>query len=166
MFCPLIDPYDSPSRRLLRWSHPCVSSRWRPLRVGGLLKTSSCLLKMWCQVIHRGWPEIYFLKSALLFEKCRRICRLIGNVASHDVPDERVSRVSSANAFLISIFLCEYEKSALFLLILLLPGGFVLMTFLFVHQSACFMNVLHWTVFVSLLGGEKKKSKYKQIQMN
>lgn len=29
-------------------------------------------------------------------------------------------------------------------------------TFLFVHQSACFMNVLQWTVFVSLL--EKKKT--------
>lgn len=43
-----------------------------------------------------------------------------------------------------------------FLLILLLPGGFVQMTFLFVHQSACFMIVLQWTVFVFLLEGKKK----------
>lgn len=69
-------------------------------------------------------------------------------------PDES----QSANAFLILVFLCEYEKSALFLLISLLPGGFCPNdTFLFVHQSACFMNVLQWTVFVSLL--EKKKEK-------
>lgn len=50
LFRLLIDPHDSPSRRLLRWSHPCLSSRWRPLREGGLLKTSFCLFKMWCQI--------------------------------------------------------------------------------------------------------------------
>lgn len=47
-----------------------------------------------------------------------------------------------------------------FLLILLLPGGFVQMkTFHFVQQSACFMNVLQWTVFVSLTWKKKKKKK-------
>lgn len=61
---------------------------------------------------------------------------------------EGVSRVSSANAFLISIlfmWIWKKKKSALFLLILPLPGGFA-----FVRQSACFMNVLQWSGFVSL----------------
>lgn len=58
--------------------------------------------------------------------------------------------------FLYWSFYVNMKNQHFFLLILLLPGGFVQMTFLFVHQSACFMIVLQWTVFVFLLEGKKK----------
>lgn len=72
--------------------------------------------------------------------------------------DERVE-FSQRMHFLISIFLCEYEKSALFSPDLAVTWGFCPNdTFLFVHQSACFTNVLQWTVFVSLLEKKNKKT--------
>lgn len=77
-----------------------------------------------------------------------RYRRLIRNAVSELLRDS-----SSVSECISSIdLLCEYEKSALFLLILLLPGDLSKWTFFFVSQRACFMNVLQWTVFVSLLG--------------
>lgn len=80
--------------------------------------------------------------SSLRGTKSRRIRTRMRNAASElNLMSDEASQ--SVNASLILVFLCEYEKSALFLLILLLPGGFCPNdTFLFVHQSACFMNVL------------------------
>lgn len=46
---------------------------------------------------------------------------------------------------------------------LAVTGGEGLSKWLFVHQSACFMNVLQWTVFVSLLEGKKKKKNCPRI---
>lgn len=84
-----------------------------------------------------------FPVSALLSEKLRQIWRQNTNAASQKEWVEFHQQMH----FLYRSFLCEYgkKKSALFLLILPLPGGFV-----FVHQSACFMNVLQWSGFVSL----------------
>lgn len=73
LFCLLIDPHDSPSRRLLRWSHPRSPSRWTPppKEGEGSPATSSCLFPNVMSDIHGGWPEVYFPGSTLPSEKRR-----------------------------------------------------------------------------------------------
>lgn len=56
---------------------------------------------------------------------------------------ERVESSFVSGCISLSTFLCEYEKSALFSPDLAVTWEFFCpVTFLFVHQSACFMNVL------------------------
>lgn len=129
-------------------------------------RTSFCLFQMWCHMFTPNDLKNCFLDwlSSPRGTKSQRIRRRMRNAASElSLMSNEASQ--SVNASLILVFLCEYEKSALFLLISLLLGGFCPNdTFLFVHQSACFMNVLQWTVFVSLL--EKKKKTTAQGYQN
>lgn len=82
LFCLLINPHDSPSRWLLRWSHPWLSSGWRPFRKGGLLTTGFCLFFK-CDVSYSQrltWN--IFPGSALLSEKRQQIWRQNRTAAS------------------------------------------------------------------------------------
>lgn len=126
--------------------------------------TSFCLFQMWCQIFTRGWPWNLFSGSALLSEKHRVKTRRIRfrNAVSELSPMHERVELSQRMHFLYWSFYVNMKNQHFFLLILLLPGGFVQMTFLFVHQSACFMNVLQWTVFVFLLEGKKKTAQWSQ----
>lgn len=132
-FCLLIFPHASPSETTVKMKPFLFIFRVKP---GG----PSCS------------EEDHFLP----FSKCdvkylQGATQKISFLGQHRVEMPEKRRAPSASAFLISIFLREYGESALFLLILLLPWGFVQSTHFFVHPSACFMNELQWTVFVSLL---------------
>ena len=136
----------SPSRRLLRRSHPRSPA------------TSFCLFQMWCQIFTEADPEIDFPGSTL--GSTRRIRRQIYNccVCQNLTPMNGRVEFSQRMHFLYRSFYVNMKNQHFFLLISLLPGVFVQNdTFLFVHQSACFMNVLQWTVFVSLLENKQKK---------
>lgn len=88
----------------------------------------------------RGGPVFAFFKCDVKY--LQGATQKISFPGRHRVEMPEKLRAPSASAFLISIFLREYGESALFLLILLLPGSFVQSTHFFVHPSACFMNEL------------------------
>lgn len=159
LFRLFIDPHDSPTRWLLRWSHPWPSSRWRPLRGGRHSPaTSFCLFK--CDVRYsRRLTWNLFPGSALLFEKhlvkTDPLDDKLKLLCFRTLPDEQAGWVSECISYM-DLFMWIWKIST-FSPDLAVTWGFCPNdTFLFVHQSACFMNVLQWTVFVSLL--EKKKN--------
>lgn len=96
LFCLLIDPHKSPSRRLLRWSHPWSSSRWRPLRGGRLTCDQFLPFQMWCQIFTE--VDLRFISwISSLWEvsrqdgAARRIRRQIRNAVSElNLMNERV----------------------------------------------------------------------------
>lgn len=74
LFCLLINPRDCPSRRLLRWSHPWSSSRWRPRRergcgLGAHLRPDFAFFNCDVRFSRRLTRKNQFPGSALLSEK-------------------------------------------------------------------------------------------------
>lgn len=152
LFCLLIDPHDSPPRWLLRWSHPWSSSGWRPLRDGGracdqFLPFSKCDVKK-----SLSWIGSRLREECVWTDLSDGVCRQ-GRNAVRELSRTSESRVDSESISYIDLFMWIWKIST-FSPDLAVTWGFCPNDLSLVHQSACFMNVLQWTVFVSLL--EKK----------
>lgn len=119
-------------------------------------RTSFCLFWNVMSCIYREQPKNVFPGSALLSEKDQ--VRWIHSRQLRNAVSEfhLMSNVSKCISY-IDLFMW-IRRISTFSSYLAVTWGFCPNdTFLFVHQSACFMNELQWTVFVSLLEEKKKK---------
>lgn len=160
LFCLLIDPRDSPSRRLLRRSHPWSSFRWRPLREGRLTCNQFLPFSNVMSDIHGGWPEAYVLDQ-LSSLRSVKTDPLDGSADKLEMLYQNLTGWTSESSLVgdcisyIDLFMWIWKIST-FSPDLAVTWGF-LSKWLFslsirVHA---FMNVLQWTVFVNLLGKTK-----------